>query len=289
MKLGTSQTPAVHKEALNPGLYIVATPIGNLRDITLRALTVLTSAHAVYCEDTRTSGKLMHHFGLKAPLDAYHEHNAARKRPEILARLGRGEAVALISDAGTPLISDPGYKLVREAVEAGHAVIPLPGASSVMAALCVSALPTDRFFFAGFLPSKEAALRKELSALAAIPATLVFFESPRRLRDTLAIMQDVLGDRLATVCRELTKLHEELARGTLSQLAAHFAVEPKGEIVLVVAPPLETVVDAGALDEVLGKLLAAHSLKDTVALACAQLNLPRSEVYARALALKEEK
>lgn len=220
---------------LAPGLYVVATPIGNAADITLRALSVLREVDAIACEDSRVTAKLLARHDIRAKLMAYHEHNAARVRPQILARLAAGGRIALVSDAGTPLVSDPGYKLVRGCIEAGIPVVPLPGPSAPLAALVLSGLPSDRFLFAGFLPAKAAARRKIFSELAAVPATLLFFESAQRLSESLADMADVLGDRPAAVAREITKLFEECRRGSLAELAAHYrdAGPPKGEIVVV--------------------------------------------------------
>ena len=201
------------------GLHLVATPIGNLRDITLRALEVLAAADVIACEDTRVTRKLLDHYGIATPLTPYHDHNAAEARPKLLARLAAGAAVALVSDAGTPLVSDPGFKLVRAAREAGHAVTALPGASAVLAALAVAALPTDRFFFEGFLPPKEGQRRARIADLARIPATLVLFETGPRLAASLADLAAGLGPREAAICRELTKLHEEVRRGDLAALA----------------------------------------------------------------------
>src|SRR5438270_817351 len=192
--------------ALAGGLYLVATPIGNLRDVTLRALEVLAAADLIACEDTRVTRKLLDHYGITAPLTPYHDHNAATARPKLLARLAAGAAVALVSDAGTPLVSDPGFKLVRAACEAGHAVTALPGPSAVLAALAVAGLPTDRFLFEGFLPPKQAQRRSRIAELARIPATLVLFESGPRIAAALADLADGLGAREAAVCRELTKL-----------------------------------------------------------------------------------
>ena len=203
---------------LAPGLYTVATPIGNLGDITLRALVTLEKADAVYCEDTRHSRTLLQHYGITRGLRPYHEHNAEKERPRILAELAAGKSVALISDAGTPLISDPGFKLVREAAAAGHVVTSLPGASAVTTALALAGLPTDAFLFAGFLPPRMAARKARLAELAGVPATLVFFEAPQRLEETLADMSAVLGAREAVVARELSKLHEEARRGPLPDL-----------------------------------------------------------------------
>src|SRR3954454_20779622 len=221
-----------------PGLYVVATPIGNLGDITLRALETLAGVDIIACEDTRITRRLTDRFGITAVLKPYHEHNAALARPKILERLAQGASIALVSDAGTPLISDPGFKLVREACAAGHPVIALPGPSSVLAALAVAALPTDRFFFEGFLPPKETARRTRLTELARIDATLVMFESGNRVADSLRDLADIMGARDAAICRELTKLHEEVRRAPLPELAKSTgAMETRGEFVLVIAPP----------------------------------------------------
>ncbi len=241
------------------GLHLVATPIGNLRDVTVRALEVLAAADVIACEDTRITGRLLDHYGIRTPLTPYHEHNAADARPGLLARLAAGEVVALVSDAGTPLISDPGFKLVREAQAAGHAVTPIPGASAVLAALAASGLPTDRFFFEGFLPAKEIQRQARIADLCRIPATLVLFETGPRLAAALADLSAGLGPREAAVCRELTKLHEEVRRGSLETLAASYAQapEPRGEIVLVIAPPAaESKLEAETLDDMLRNALA---------------------------------
>jgi 16S rRNA (cytidine1402-2'-O)-methyltransferase len=280
-----SQTPS---DPIAPGLHLVATPIGNLGDITLRALATLAAADAVVAEDTRVSHNLLVHYGIEAPLIAYHEHNAAQMRPVLLARLAQGEALALISDAGTPLISDPGYKLVAEALAAGIAVTTAPGASSVLAALLVSGLPTDRFFFEGFLPPRSAARRARINELVAIPSTLVFFESPRRLAEMLADLAAELGPRPAAVARELTKFYESTRRARLDELAALYGAEeaPKGEIVVVVGPP-----EAGAaitddeVDRLLADALASLSVKDAAVAIAARTGAPRRQIYARALAL----
>ena len=228
-------------EKLASGLHVVATPIGNLRDISLRALSTLAAAEAVIAEDTRVTKTLLAHYGIATPLIAYHEHNAHQVRPQLLARLSGGAALALVSDAGTPLVSDPGFKLVAEAVAAGVAVTSVPGASAVLAALVVAGLPTDRFFFEGFLPSKSAARRARLAELATVPGTLVFFESARRVAETLEDCAAVLGTREAAVARELTKHFESVRRGPLPELAREIAEgEPlRGEIVLLVGPPME--------------------------------------------------
>ena len=275
------------REAPEPGLYIVSTPIGNLADITLRALEVLAGVDLILAEDTRYSRRLIDHYGIATSLSAYHEHNAERARPEALARLAQGQALALISDAGTPLISDPGFKLVAETRAAGFAVHPIPGASALLSALVAAGLPTDRFLFEGFLPPKAEARRARLNALAAIEATLVFYEAPQRLGECLADLAAELGPRPACVARELTKLHETLHSGPLDELAAHYgAAETKGEIVIVVgAPPERAALDPAALSAELEALLAAHTTKDAAAILAARHRLPRRDVYAQALAL----
>jgi 16S rRNA (cytidine1402-2'-O)-methyltransferase len=269
------------------GLYLVATPIGNLADISVRALEILAGCDIIACEDTRVSRKLTERYGIATPLTPYHEHNAAEARPKLLARLTRGESVALVSDAGTPLISDPGYKLVRAAQEAGHAVTAIPGASSVLAALSVAGLPTDRFFFEGFLPAKQTARQKRIAVLANIPATLVLFESGPRLADTLAELAAGLGQRAAAICRELTKLHEEVRRSDLATLAGEYAGggETRGEIVVVVAPPEEAETQNADVDDMLRRALARVSLKDAVGEVALASGWPRREVYRRALEL----
>ena len=278
--------------ALSPGLYLVATPIGNLRDVTLRALETLAAADLIACEDTRVTRKLLDHYGIATALTPYHEHNAAVARPKILARLAEGSAVALVSDAGTPLISDPGYKLVRAAHEAGHAVSAVPGASSVLTALTAAGLPTDRFFFEGFLPSKAAQRRSRVAELARIPATLVLFETGPRIAAALADLAGVIPDREAAVCRELTKLHEEIRRGKLAALAADYAgaAERRGEMVIVIAPaPTDTNKTLpDQLDELIRDALGRVSVKDAVGEVAAATGLPRREVYQRALALAKE-
>jgi len=269
-------------------LHVVATPIGNLRDITLRALDILGAADAVVCEDTRVTGKLLAAHGLKCPLVSYHEHNAERRRPEVLQRLAAGESVALVADAGTPLISDPGYKLVRAAQDAGVAVRAVPGASAAVAAPAVAGLPTDRFVFQGFLPHKTKARRDTLAELAAVPASLVIYESPQRLGASLADMAAVLGAREAAVVRELTKRFEESVRATLPELAERYAdAAPKGEIVVVIGPPAPAEPPGEAeLDERLRNALAGQSVRDAVTTVARETGLPRKRVYKRALALK---
>jgi 16S rRNA (cytidine1402-2'-O)-methyltransferase len=268
------------------GLYLVATPIGNLGDITLRALETLAGVDLIACEDTRISRRLLERFGISTPLTSYHEHNASAMRPKLLKQIADGAAVALISDAGTPLISDPGFKLVREANAAGLTVTAVPGASSVLAALSVAGLPTDRFFFEGFLPPKETARRERLRELSRIEATLVLFETGPRLAASLRDLATALGARKAAICRELTKLHEEVTRAPLTELAASAdAHETRGEFVIVVAPPdaqASTMSDA-ALDELLAARLRSDSLRDAVAHVVEVSGRPRREVYARAL------
>ncbi len=281
---------AIEVSKAKGGLYLVATPIGNLSDISLRALELLAAADIIACEDTRVTRKLTERYGIATALIPYHEHNAAEARPKILARLAAGQAVALVSDAGTPLISDPGYKLVRAACEAGHAVTALPGASAVLAALSVAGLPTDRFFFEGFLPPKQTARQKRIATLATIPATLVLFESGPRLASALADLAAGLGPRPAAICRELTKLHEEIRRGDLTGLAGDYAAgrEIRGEIVIVVAPPADEETQAGDLDEMLRRALARVSVKDAVGEVALATGRPRREVYRRALELEKD-
>lgn len=276
---------------LAPGLYLVATPIGNLADITLRALETLAGADLIACEDTRITHRLTERYLIAAQLTPYHEHNAAAARPKILDKLAQGAAVALVSDAGTPLISDPGFKLVREACAAGHAVVAIPGPSSVLTALSVAALPTDRFFFEGFLPSRQGARRTRLAELARIDATLVMFESGNRVQDTLADLAEIMGTREAAICRELTKLHEEVTRASLAELAARAdQLETRGEFVLVVGPPAagSAMMAASELDDVLRASLSQDSVKDAVAHAVELSGRPRREVYARALELAKQ-
>jgi 16S rRNA (cytidine1402-2'-O)-methyltransferase len=272
-----------------PGLHLVATPIGNLGDITLRALETLAGVELIACEDTRITRRLTERYGIAAELTPYHEHNATAARPKILARLAAGGAVALVSDAGTPLVSDPGFKLVREACAAGHPVFALPGPSSVLAALSVAALPTDRFFFEGFLPSKSAARRARLKELARIDATLVVFESGNRVQQALSDLADIMGEREAAICRELTKLHEEIRRAKLSELVQQ-PRETRGEFVLVIGPPPGNVeaLTATALDGLLREALRHHSVKDAVAHAVELSGWARREVYARALEIASQ-
>lgn len=276
---------------LAPGLYLVATPIGAARDITLRALDILGSADLLAAEDTRQTRKLLDIHGVRRDgrtILAYHDHNGAAQRPRLLAALAEGKSVALVSDAGTPLIADPGYRLAVEAAAAGHRVVAAPGASALLAALSVAGLPTDRFLFAGFLPPKSGARLRALAELAPTPATLVFYESPRRLAESLGAMAARLGaERPAAVCRELTKRFEEVRRAPLARLAGEYAAmePPKGEVVVVVGPPLAQEVGPDALDAALVAALETGSVKDAAAEVSNRLGLPRREVYARALEL----
>lgn len=276
-------------QTLGAGLYVVATPIGNLGDIGARAIDVLGKADLIACEDTRVTGKLLHHYGIRTPTLSYHDHSDARRTDDLIARLKAGETIALTSDAGTPLLSDPGFPLVKAAREADVPVFAIPGPCSVTAALSVSGLPCDRFFFAGFLPNKDAARESALKPLARMPATLVFFESPHRIGETLAAMGVIFGEeREAAVARELTKIHEEVRRGSLKALAEHYGkAEPKGEIVLMVAPPGEEK-DIGdeALEAMLKEALKTLSLKDAAEAVSIATSLPRKLVYQKALALK---
>jgi 16S rRNA (cytidine1402-2'-O)-methyltransferase len=275
---------------LSAGLYLVATPIGNLGDVTLRALETLAAADLVACEDTRVTARLLERYGIRTALTPYHDHNAAAARPKILARIRDGGAVALVSDAGTPLVSDPGYRLVRAAQDEGLAVTTVPGASAVLAALAVAGLPTDRFFFEGFLPPKDGARRARIAELARIPATLVLFESGPRIADALAALAEGLGGRTAAVCRELTKLHEEVRRDTLAALADAYAAgaEMRGEFVLVIAPPVTRAPSAEEIDELLRQALRTQTVKDAVGAVAAATGEPRAQVYRRALALAKE-
>ena len=277
---------------LPAGLYLVATPIGNLADISLRALAVLARANVIAAEDTRHSRKLLSHFGVGGEVTPYHEHNAAKERPRLLARIRAGLSVALISDAGTPLISDPGYKLVREALDAGLLVTSIPGPSATLAALTSSGLPTDTFLFAGFLPPKSGPRRARLEELKTVPATLILFEASSRLVKTLGDMVAVLGPRDAVVAKELTKLHEGLTRGSLAQLqtALKEAGDLKGEFVIVVAPPAADEQEAND-EEIIAKLRGAlerQSFRDAVRDVAEMLNVKRSRVYDLGLSLEKK-
>jgi 16S rRNA (cytidine1402-2'-O)-methyltransferase len=274
--------------ALPPGLYLVATPIGNLADITLRALATLAKADVIYCEDTRHSRTLIAHFGISRPLRPYHEHNAQRERPRILEALAAGKSVALISDAGTPLVSDPGYKLVRDCLGEGHLVTCLPGASALLAAIGSAGLATDTFLFAGFLPAKQAARKTRLVELRAVPGTLVFFEAPTRLAESLADITALLGAREAAVARELTKLHEEVRRGSPAELAEWARrAQPKGEMVIVLGPPAEQTVTDAVIAAKLEPLLGEMSLSEAAKTIADALGVAKGRAYHIGLALKK--
>lgn len=275
--------------APKPGLYVVATPIGNLGDITIRALQILAGADRIACEDTRTTRRLLDQFGIKTRVTVYHDHSPPAVRQRIVTWLDRGEAVALVSEAGTPLLSDPGFKLLEAVLDAGHAVVPVPGPSSLTAALCAAGLPSDAFFFAGFLPTKKAARKTRLKQLKTIPSTIILLESPRRLAASLADMAAELGgDRDAAVCREMTKLHETFDRQSLAGLAASYAGKNvKGEIVLVIGPASQ--VDSGRqqeeIDALLAEALSHGSVRDAADQVASETNISRRALYQRALAL----
>ena len=282
--------PALSENPLDPGLYIVATPIGNLRDITLRALDVLSAADLVLAEDTRVAAKLLTAYGLSKKLERYDEHTAERGGLKALTALAEGGRVALVSDAGTPLVSDPGFRIVREAVAQGSAVYPIPGASALLAGLSVAGLPTDRFMFAGFAPPKSAARRTFLEELAGIRTTLVFFESGPRLASSLADMAAVFGPREAAVARELTKLYETVIRGTLPELAADPRCDtPKGEIVILVGPGREEAATAADADTALADALTRLRPAEAASEVAKALGLPRRDLYRRAMELKQER
>jgi 16S rRNA (cytidine1402-2'-O)-methyltransferase len=275
---------------LPPGLYVTATPIGNAADITLRALSVLKDCDLIAAEDTRVTAKLLAIHGINRPLTAYNDHNAVRERPKLIARLRQGARIALVSDAGTPLVSDPGFKLVREAIQADLPVQAIPGASAVLAGLTLAGLPTDRFLFAGFLPARSGERQTALEELKTVRATLVFFESAQRLAESLADMVAVLGQRTAAVTRELTKLHEEVRRGLLADLKAHYEKTgaPKGEVTLIVSPPHAMEADSGRIDSALDRALEFMPVRAAVDLVSEMLEAPRRKVYERALAKKDD-
>jgi 16S rRNA (cytidine1402-2'-O)-methyltransferase len=280
------------RHALAPGLHLVATPIGNLGDITLRALWVLRNVDRILCEDTRVTARLLARYGIDKPLDPYHDHNADRVRPAVLDALRRGDRLALVSDAGTPLVSDPGFKLVREALAEALPVTTAPGPSAALAALVLSGLPPDVFLFSGFLPARSAARRRSLANFSDLNATLIFFEGPSRLAAALSDMAEILGDRSAAIARELTKRYEEIRHGRLGSLAEHYcgAGPPRGEVVIVVGPPeVAAPADEGDTDTRLRALLAGRSLRDAVALLAGETGIPRRTLYERALALQNEK
>lgn len=269
-------------------LFLVSTPIGNLKDITLRALEVLGTVDRIACEDTRVSGGLLAHYGIKAPLISYHAHNEAAASEALLGQLVAGARIALISDAGTPLLSDPGARLVNAAITAGVRVTPIPGASALLSAVSIAGLPTDSFYYGGFLPSKTGARAAALAALSGIPATLVFYEAPHRLLDTLTAMHSAWGDREAAVARELTKLYEECVRGTFTDVIAHFTqTPPRGECVMVVAgaAPAAALDDTG-IDDALMDAMQTLSVKEAVAQVAKTAGRAKRDIYARALAIK---
>lgn len=282
----------IEARPLEPALYLVATPIGNLADITIRALETLAGADILACEDTRVTRVLLDRYGIKQRSTAYHEHNANEAGPRLVAALVEGRSVALVSDAGTPLVSDPGYRLVERALEAGVKVVPIPGPSAVLAALTASGLPSDAFLFAGFLPVKAGQRRSRLEALRTTPATLIFFESPHRLADTLAEMENTFGgERRAVVARELTKTFEELRRGTLAELAGHYsqASTPKGEIVVCVAPAPAETATVEDVDGLLRSLAGEMPASKAAAEAAKMTGLAKPDLYRRLIELKAER
>lgn len=272
---------------LDPGLYIVATPIGNLSDLSPRAASVLAQADLIAVEDSRVTAVLLRHVGIKRPMMAYHDHNADRVRPGLIERMGR-EAIALVSDAGTPLISDPGFKLVRDARAAGHTITTIPGPCAAIAALTLAGLPTDRFFFLGFLPPKEKARADAIAEVAAVRATLIFYESGPRLGATLATLAAGLGDREAAVAREISKTYEECVTGTLTSLSARYAdAPPRGEIVVIVAPPGEAPPpEEEDVDALLADAITRLSTGQAASEVAKATGLPRRDLYARAMAMK---
>ncbi len=277
--------------AMVPGLYIVSTPIGNAGDITLRALDVLKAVDLIVCEDTRVTQKLLTLYSIKKPLLSYHEHNAERVRPNILQQLQSGKRIALVSDAGTPLISDPGYKLIKACIEAKLALIPIPGVSAPIAALTVAGLPTDKFIFTGFPPPKSKARQEFFTTFSSLPLTCIFFESARRIIASLQDMLVVLGDRQAVVAREITKKFEEVRRGQISSLLQHYQEHglPKGELVVLVGQLEDAKPTLQNCDELIALVLEKKSVRDTVQLITQATGLPHREVYAQVLAIKDQK
>lgn len=269
---------------LEEGLYIVSTPIGHAQDISVRALDVLACCDAILAEDTRVTAKLLAIHGISRPLISYNDHNAPRARPQALRRLERGERLVLVSDAGTPLVSDPGYKLVREAIAAGVKIHVLPGPSAALAALVVSGLPTNRFFFVGFLPTTRESRRTSLEQIKPVPSTLIFFEAPQRLAETLDDMCSVFPGRDAAVARELTKIHESVRYGNLEELASCYRNDPpRGEVTIIVAPPKSAEPDIANADRLLAKALVFMPVRAAADLVSEALDMPRKAVYARAL------
>lgn len=282
----TSSTHLSHRRAVGQLLF-VATPIGNLGDITLRALETLKECDAIACEDTRHTQKLLTHYGIKKPLVALHDHNEGQMAAKLVARVQKGEVIAVVSDAGMPLVADPGYQLMQAAIAGGVATSVLPGANAALMGLSLSGLPTDSFTFVGFLPPKAGARQERLAKLAAIPITTIFYESPQRLTDTLAEMAKIWGDRPAAVARELTKRFEDVQRGTLSELHKHYtAHEPKGEIVLIVGGATAQAAPAADIDDLLRDALQEHGVKQAAQIVAAQTGGTVRDIYARALALK---
>ncbi len=292
MRVDPNPTQNISKPGLDPGLYLVATPIGNLRDITLRALDVLATVDSIICEDTRVTRKLLNAHGITAKLAVYNDQSSNADRDRFIRRLKSGQSMAMVSDAGTPLISDPGYKLVRAAEAAGLAITAVPGPSAILSSLTVSGLPPDRFLFLGFLPSKSGDRGRTLKEVAGINASLVVFESPRRLAASLHAMAVILGPRQAAVTRELTKRFEEVRRGTLASLASHYAETgpPKGEIVVVIAPAEADAAprQAAEVDDLLLAALDHHTLRDAVAAVVEATGLAKRDLYRRALELSSK-
>jgi len=280
------KTVSFEARVLEPGLYIAATPIGNLGDITLRVLEALAGADLIACEDTRVTMKLLRHYGIETKMVSYHEHNAQTAGPRLIRDLKAGKSIVQVSDAGTPLVSDPGFRLINQAQEANIPVWPLPGATAPVAALVASGLPVDTWIFAGFLPTKQGARKSRLESFASQPSTLIFFESPNRISRTLADMMDVFGhDRMACVARELTKLHEETYKGNLAELARKFSQKTiKGEIVIIVAPPeAQAVEDTQTL---LLELMKTMTVSKAAAEAALLTGNSKRDLYQQALSLK---
>jgi len=270
-----------------PGLYVTATPIGNLGDLSRRAVETMRAADLILCEDTRQTAKLCAAYEIKTPRSPYHDHNAAQVRPGIIKKLQDGAVICLVSDAGTPLVSDPGYKLVREARDAGVNVYPVPGACAAIAALSAAGAPSDQFFFAGFPPAKDAARSSLFASVARVPATLIFYETPPRLAASLAAMAEAFGDRRAVVAREITKRHEEFREGAITELAAVYAnAQPKGEIVIIVHPPENRAATPEEVDAFLADALQTMGVKEASTAAADALGVSKKEAYARALKLK---
>ncbi len=277
---------------LPAALYVTATPIGNLKDITIRALETLAACDIIACEDTRVSRKLLSHYGIRSHLVTYHEHNADKQRPYLLNALNEGKAIALISDAGTPLLSDPGYKLVEDVLSEGFEITPIPGASALLAALVPAGLPTDQIHFAGFLPQKAGARVTKLVSLKDIPGTLVFYESPRRLGPVLSAMAEHLGaERKAVIARELTKKFEEFRRGNLAELAEHYANSdaPKGEAVILLGPAAKKELDENDLDQLIRQGLAEGlHVKQLSADLALKTGRKKNEIYKLAQTIKDQ-